>query len=139
MPKIQRIRRIEGRYSGGAKDTGTLKRTLESYMKNSVCFVCRSDLESDIPLCESCVRDADKSLFDLQRRINKAENRAVGLEKVCRSCAGLAPGEDVKCNSKECPVFFSRTRHLSILRNTQATLEPLKQILEDNDFKRYEW
>lgn len=136
MPKIQRIRRIEG---SNQRDNLAMKRTLESYMKGSTCLVCRENIQSDLGICEKCMAHADRSLFDLYSRINNAEAKAVSLEKICRSCAGLPWGDDVSCNSKDCPVFYSRTRHMSILRSTKASSQPIIQLLEGDEAQTYDW
>lgn len=139
MPKFQRTRRIEGNEITDARDLTSIKKTMESYMKSSLCLVCREKLESDIPICEDCVAQKDSSLLTMQRRINKAEERAVNLEKICRSCASLPWGEEVKCDSKDCPVFYSRTRQMALLRNTKATMEPVRKYLEAVETNLYDW
>ena len=138
MPKVQRIRRVEAAEITDSKDTATRK-TLESYMKNSVCVVCRDKVGSEIPLCVNCLSSSDSSVLTLQRRLTKAEKRAVNLERVCRSCASLAWNEPVKCDSKDCPVFYTRTRHTSVLRSTRTTLMPVKAVLENVVSDCYDW
>ena len=138
MPKVQRIRRIEAAEITDSKDMATRK-TLESYMKHSVCVVCRDKVESELPLCVNCLASSDSSVLTLQRRLTKAEKRAVNLERVCRSCAGLAWNESVRCDSKDCPVFYTRTRHTSVLRSIRATLMPVKAVLENVVSDCYDW
>lgn len=131
MPKFQRIRRIEAGILSTGKDLIVSKRTLESYMKSSSCLVCREKLEEELAICSKCMRQTDTSLLKLQTKLNRAEDKAVNLDKVCRSCAGLAWGEDVKCDSKDCPVFYSRARHRASLRNSQIVMEPVIKVLEE--------
>jgi len=50
------------------------------------------------------------TLLALRGKIAEAERRHRDLENVCRSCAGLAFGEDVKCESRDCPTFYSRVK-----------------------------
>jgi DNA polymerase zeta len=104
MPKYQRIRRID------AEDMGLSKKTLESYMKSSTCLVCREALDTESPLCQSCFEQAPQSLLNLRARLVRGERKRDQLAKVCRSCAGLGWAEEVWCDSKDCPVFYSRTR-----------------------------
>lgn len=139
MPKYQRTRRIEGNDISDSRDLTTVKKTMESYMKSSLCLVCREKLESNIAICEDCLGRNDASLLTVQRRINKAEERAINLEKICRSCAGLPWGEEVKCDSKDCPVFYSRTRQMALLRNTKATMGPVRKDLEADKSDLYDW
>ena len=130
MPKFQRVRRMEaGAFSGG-KDLIISKKTLESYMKSSACIVCQEKLEEEVAICARCRQHADSSLMTLHSRLNKAERKAVNLENVCRSCASLAWGEEVKCDSKDCAVFYTRTRHMAGLRSSKVIAEPVVGILE---------
>ena len=139
MPKIQRIRRIDiGSFTAGT-DQAVLKKTLESYMKSSSCLICREKLDEETGICARCVQKSDESLFAIQMRLSKAEMKACKLEMVCRSCANLAWGETVKCDSKDCPVFYTRTRHCTQLKNILALTISIKGILQRPLAKRFEW
>jgi DNA polymerase zeta len=111
MPKVQRIRLI-----GDSEHATTKKKTMESYMGSSLCIVCRDRLPKSrepapLPLCHSCRHSrSQQTLLALQNKIYKAERRHRDLEDVCRSCAGLSFGEEVKCDSRDCPVFYSRVK-----------------------------
>lgn len=130
MPKFQRIRRVEAGLLTGSKEFLLSKKTLESYMKSSSCLVCHAKLEEEVPICGSCMENAPTSLLILRSRLNKAGKTALNLEKICRSCAGLVWGEEVKCDSKDCPVFYSRVRHMAHLRNTRELSQPVIDVLE---------
>ncbi len=131
MPKFQRIRRVEAGLVAGNKELVISKKTLESYMKSSSCLVCHAKLEEEASICNSCVTKAPNSLLVLTSRVNKAHKEACNLEKVCRSCAGLAWGEEVKCDSKDCPVFYTRVRHMARLRNTRDVTRPTIDMLKE--------
>ena len=140
MPKVQRIRRVERPQLpvggvGNSNDLATVKKTLESYMKSSVCLVCREKLDSDIPICADCLSQPQNSLFDLRARLIKAEQKASNLQKVCRSCMGIPFGDDVRCDSKDCPVFYTRTRHMASLGSIRAVTEPMIEALENEQVK----
>jgi DNA polymerase zeta len=111
MPKVQRIRLI-----GDSDHATTKKKTMESYMGSSLCIVCRDRLPKSrepapLPLCHTCRHSrSQQTLLELQNKIYKAERRHRDLEDVCRSCAGLSFGEEVKCDSRDCPVFYSRVK-----------------------------
>ena len=139
MPKLQRIRRVESAMITGSKDEVVSKKTLESYMKSSSCLVCRDKLEAELPICSKCLERADTSLLALRSRLAKAEKKAVHLEKVCRSCAGLAWGEPVKCDSKDCPVFYTRSRHMASLGSTKALIEPVIGVLQEEERNAFDW
>ena len=139
MPKLQRIRRVESAVLTGSKDEVMSKKTLESYMKSSSCLVCRDKLEAELPICNRCLERADTSLLALRSRLVKAEKKAVHLEQVCRSCAGLAWGEAVKCDSKDCPVFYTRSRHMASLGSTKAVVEPVIAVLQEDERNAFDW
>lgn len=127
MPKVQRIRMLGGQREGNSHGVKS-KKTMESYMGSSLCLVCRTKLptlphaqESDLPLCDVCRQDkAQDALFALRTKLRKAEKKARDMNDVCRDCADLAPADEVKCDSRDCPVFFSRLKadtHLGVVRN----------------------
>ncbi|KIW14238.1 hypothetical protein PV08_07020 [Exophiala spinifera] len=138
MPKYQRIRRVE---AGGALGAPSNKKTtLESYMKSSRCLVCRSTLDAKDnkhgPLCRNCFRQSSRSLLDLRSRLMRAERNVMEVNQVCRSCAGVGGvgggcEEEVRCDSKDCPVFYSRTRYKAALANERAVLVPVVDMLEN--------
>jgi DNA polymerase zeta len=116
MPKVQRIRLI------GDSDHATSKKmTMESYMGSSLCVVCRDRLPKSrepapLPLCHTCRHlRSQQTLLALRDKIYKVEHRHRDLEDVCRSCAGLSFGEEVKCDSRDCPVFYSRVKGRTML------------------------
>lgn len=139
MPKFQRIRRIEAGLLASEEDLTVSKKTLESYMKSSSCIVCRKTLEEATAICSECMITADTSLEALRSRLNKAERKAINLAKVCRSCAGLAWGEEIKCNSKDCAVYYTRARHKANLRSTRQLTEPVMRVLEERGEGAIEW
>ena len=139
MPKFQRVRRREVEAAPGGKEFIMSKKTLESYMNSSTCIVCHEKLEEEIAICGTCKQHADSSLMTLQLQLNKAERKAVNLENVCRSCASLAWGEEVKCDSKDCPVFYTRTRHLAGLRSSKLMAEPVLRMLKGLEAGDLNW
>ncbi|KXL42393.1 hypothetical protein M433DRAFT_358235 [Acidomyces richmondensis BFW] len=128
MPKVQRIRVLGGQREGNSHGFKSNK-TMESYMGSSLCLVCRIKLplppphveESDIPLCNVCREDkVQHALLALRTKLQKAERKARYMNDVCRDCANLAPIDEVKCESRDCPVFYSRVKadtHLGAVRN----------------------
>lgn len=146
MPKVQRIRLLGGSREG---DVGVgRKKTMESYMGSSLCIVCRDRLPpktrdvAPLPLCHTCRNAQSKqTLLALRRKIQKAELRDRDLEDVCRSCAGLSFGEEVKCDSRDCPVFYSRVKGrtmLGVVRNgVGRVLEGLEKELTARE--EFDW
>lgn len=136
MPKVQRIRRITDGATAGAKK----KFTLESYLRSASCVVCGTKIkissgpaaaaaatanENAMPLCSRCKRDVPGSMLKLQTRLNFEEKKYMEVVKVCQSCAALSPLDEVPCDSKDCPVMYSRLKQFSKLRNERAVVDPV--------------
>ena len=139
MPKFQRIRRIDTESIKKSKELIISKKTLESYLKSSACVVCREKLEDESPICNRCMRQVHISLLTLRSRQNRAEQKAIHLEKICRSCAGLPFGEDVRCDSKDCPVFYTRVRHMTNLKTDTTVTGPVMKVLEAAEEGSLDW
>lgn len=141
MPKVQRIRRVEtSSLSRPNKELGTLKKTLESYMRSSSCIICRSKLsDTTVPVCVECLQQPHIALMDVVFRLQRAEKRVVDLEAVCRSCMGAPAGDEVRCDSMDCPVFYSRTRDVANWRHSKAVLEPVIGLLEKQSDEGLDW
>lgn len=139
MPKFQRIRRIDTGSLAGGSELVMLKKTLESYMKSSSCLVCRERVDEGMSICSGCMQNTHSSLLMLRSRFNKAEKKALDVENICRSCAGLTWGEEVKCDSKDCAVFYTRVRHLTDLRNIRIVTESIIGVLEEMEDAALDW
>ncbi|KAK6341913.1 DNA polymerase zeta [Orbilia blumenaviensis] len=135
MPKIQRLRRItepnllgdEQQQQGQQQQRR--RHTIESFMKGSACIVCYAK-DTEKGICEGCLDDIDGSLYTLKSRITKMEKKSEGLRKICRSCAEVSMGEEVGCDSKDCPVFYSRARNDTNLKAERAAVEPFVKHLQ---------
>ncbi|EME86508.1 uncharacterized protein MYCFIDRAFT_131051 [Pseudocercospora fijiensis CIRAD86] len=127
MPKVQRIRMLGAQREGEINARG--RKTMESYMGSSLCLVCRTKLdpteadaeELELPLCAACrYEDSTNTLLALRRKYQKVERKVTDLQDVCKSCAGLAFDDEVRCDSRDCPVFYSRVKantQLGVARN----------------------
>ena len=116
MPKVQRVRPI-GAASAGAK------KTLESYLKSTSCVVCGTRVKGEDAVCLRCRQDAPRSMIWLQTRLNAEERKYLDTIKVCQSCASLAPTDDVACDSKDCPVFYTRVKQATRLGIERSSLD----------------
>ncbi|KAH7175938.1 hypothetical protein EDB81DRAFT_29310 [Dactylonectria macrodidyma] len=124
MPKVRRVR--------PAAMLGAKKTTLEFYMKSSHCLICRAKFSHKVsPLCLRCRTNIPASLLTLQTRLTTKERRLEEVLSVCRSCSGLGPMEEVTCDSKDCPVFWTRTRQANKVRGEQNANRPVIQALVD--------
>jgi DNA polymerase zeta len=148
MPKVQRIRNVALPIinPGNASTTTTsLKKTLESYMQASTCLVCRSKLPAPppqvpgvdmdayalLPLCTSCLKRPAHSLIALKDRIWKSETKAKKIDMVCRDCSKLSWGEEIRCDSRDCPVFYTRTRERSKLNELREGVGRIIGFIEE--------
>lgn len=138
MPKVHRIRRVDAQAAGPAA-AARKKFTLESYLHSASCVVCgakvkvdsnnNNDDDKEVTLCRTCRRDPPGSLLQLQTRLNMEEKRYMEVVKVCQSCAGLSPLDDVPCDSKDCPVFYTRRKQEARLRSERGIVEPVMSRL----------
>jgi DNA polymerase zeta len=133
MPKVQRIHRVD---QAGA----VTKKTLESYMKAASCLVCSSKTKNEGAVCSSCLAEAPQSLLRLQLQLNGEEKKLIDVLKLCQSCAGLAPLDHVPCDSKDCPVFYTRMKQAARYRTEKGMVEPaVKLLLAETERGDLEW
>ncbi|KAM3071522.1 DNA polymerase zeta [Clarireedia jacksonii] len=134
MPKVQRVRKVEADLQPGqSKELVANKKTLESYMKSSSCLVCKEKLESEGSICPGCLLDRPTSMLSLRTRLNVQEKSFVDIQKICQTCSGISPLEEVKCDSKDCPVFYTRTKQKARLRVERALVIPAMEVLSQAD------
>jgi DNA polymerase zeta len=151
MPKVQRIRNItmpitRKDETGTALGNTSLKKTLESYMRSSNCILCRAKLTPPpslpdtepsayamLPLCEKCLKKPAHTLLALRYKIWHSENYAREIDRVCRECSGLAFGDEIRCDSRDCPVFYSRIKERSRLANMKESVEPVLDVLQEKE------
>ena len=139
MPKVQRTRQIERPILIDTEDLTFSKKTLESYMKSTACFVCHRKLDEEGTICAECMQQPGTSILELTSSLRKTESKAVSLKRVCRSCAGLALGEDIKCDSQDCPVFYTRTRNNAALRIAKLVTKPIVKMLGEAEETELRW
>ncbi|RYC56598.1 hypothetical protein CHU98_g9618 [Xylaria longipes] len=127
MPKVQRIHRIDRAYGNSLA-----KKTLESYMKAAACLVCGTKTKNEGSLCTRCQADVPASLSKLQTQLNREERKLLDVMKICQSCAELTPLDEVPCDSKDCPVFYTRMKQTARYRAERGTIQPAIQHLLDS-------
>ncbi|KAI0130079.1 DNA polymerase family B [Xylariales sp. AK1849] len=133
MPKVQRIHRVD-------QDGALMKKTLESYMKAAACLVCNGKTKNEGAICSRCLADAPVSMLRLQSQLGCEEKKFLDILKVCQSCAGLAPLDDVPCDSKDCPVFYTRMKQAARYRTEKGLVEPaVNQLVEEVERGDLEW
>ncbi|CAK7207706.1 DNA polymerase zeta [Sporothrix eucalyptigena] len=89
-------------------------------------------------LCKSCGKDTPGTLAHLQARARDAELAYREILEGCRSCSGLGPRDEVRCENMTCPVYFVRAE-----RTVQAKIErakaPLVAMLAQRGMRDLEW
>ncbi|OBT71703.1 hypothetical protein VF21_09090 [Pseudogymnoascus sp. 05NY08] len=132
MPKVQRVRRVDvgPQLTGQPADIPFNKKTLESYMKSSSCLVCQDKLESNAAICPACLGNRPSSMLALQTRLTAMERKYQELESVCRSCSNISWTDEVKCDSKDCPVFYSRVKEKARLTTERKVAGRLMERLQ---------
>ncbi|PSN70266.1 hypothetical protein BS50DRAFT_571548 [Corynespora cassiicola Philippines] len=158
VPKIQRMRPVSlplGRPQtgianffggrGGGGGSGTTMRTLESYMTVSVCLLCRAKLPpppprrrgveptalSQLPLCRKCLKRPARTLLALKDRVWKEETKIKEVDMVCRNCSNLPWGDEIRCDSRDCPVFYTRIREQAKLAGLKQSTSGVIEVLEN--------
>ncbi|KAK6839567.1 Rev3- catalytic subunit of DNA polymerase zeta [Apiospora arundinis] len=129
------------------------KATLESYMQAASCLVCGVKTTPDqnrnrnrrygnaanaaaaettiSTLCKRCQgrRYAPASIIKLQTQIAAEERKFADVLKLCRSCAGFSPLDEVPCDSKDCPVFYTRVKQEARFHTERGLVEPVIEEL----------
>ncbi|KAI9701709.1 MAG: DNA polymerase zeta [Bogoriella megaspora] len=158
MPKVQRVRTFGAVVAAaGAEDGGGRgflgqvqgKKTLERYLQRSACLVCRTKLpqpktlaeSKELPLCSECQTKPSTTVLALRTRLQKAEEKVAEVERVCRSCANLPWSDDVRCDSRDCPVFYTRLKARTKERVEKAGVGEVLSALEAAEVKKQdlEW
>ncbi|KAK1500829.1 DNA polymerase family B [Colletotrichum tamarilloi] len=138
MPKVQRIRRVD-QTLGAAGGLGS-KKTLESYLKSASCISCNIKMQVEGVLCGRCQQDAPSSLFNLQTRLKDEERKYMDVLRICRSCSALPAADEVPCDSKDCPVFYSRVKQSARLKTEKSALEPvIRELVAKAGRAALEW
>ncbi|KAJ6444141.1 DNA polymerase zeta catalytic subunit [Purpureocillium lavendulum] len=135
MPKVQRV------HHQATSAQASKKSTLESYMRSTHCLVCNAKFaEEGFALCPSCRDDAPVSILALQTRLAAEERSFQEVLDVCRTCSGMSPLDEVRCDSKDCPVFWTRMKQRTRMVNTKAAWGPvIRELIEESGKERLEW
>jgi DNA polymerase zeta len=144
MPKVQRVRNVGGGVGALQKQYSNQSKTMESYMAISTCVVCRVKLvpvapapgQIVLPLCAKCARTPASTLTVLRSRLRAAHVKKTDMDRVCRSCADTPQGDEVKCDSRDCPVFYSRVKAGTKLNSLSTRIEGVIEAVERQEERR---
>jgi DNA polymerase zeta len=147
MPKVQRIRSVGA--GGHNNKGGGLHKTMESYMSISTCVVCRVKLSAPppgtiaLPLCATCAATPSLTLLALRNELRGAHAKKADIEAICRSCADIPNGDAIKCDSRDCPVFYSRVKATAKSKVEEEKLSGVIAAVEKGDEEKvrqmFEW
>ncbi|KAK3695542.1 hypothetical protein B0T22DRAFT_455554 [Podospora appendiculata] len=153
MPKVHLVKKVDNFEAAPAAGIGMgmgmggqkKKATLEWFLHSASCVACGVKMKNptaaagpavayqaadvSLPICGRCAADVQGSVALLQSRLNAEQRGYADVVKVCQGCAGLAPLEGVECDSKDCPVFYTRVKQGTKLRAERAVVEPLVRHL----------
>ncbi|ANB12188.1 Rev3p [Sugiyamaella lignohabitans] len=101
MPKVIRFQPIKGKGEN-----------LRNYIKSASCIICK-DKQTNDGICSECREDPAGSMLILQKRIKYSEEKVLELEAICRNCSGISPVMEVRCDSGDCPIYYSRKRAIA--------------------------
>lgn len=159
MPKVQHVRRLDTTSAPTAfnlNNNASGKKTLEFFMNSTSCIACGvkkskpspdndptnhdpdNNNNNNLPLCARCsaASDAPTTMVLLQNRFNAEQRRLADVARVCQSCAAFAPLDvdaneagGVPCDSKDCPVFYTRVKQRARVAAERAVVEPVVRRL----------
>jgi DNA polymerase zeta len=74
-----------------------------------------TDEEEDV--CQTCQQDSVGSVFAISSRSQVSESHHMELQAICSDCCCIPFGDEVACESRDCPVFYSRLKAQSALQD----------------------
>jgi DNA polymerase zeta len=150
MPKLRHVRKVDEADVSNNNSVAPLfgaagnRKTLEWFMRSLSCLACGVKMKSathtrhdpsDSQLCKRCEANAAASMVLLQGKVNNETRKYADVVKVCQSCTGMAPMEEVPCDSKDCPVFYTRVKQETRMRAERSVVEKALRRLEAKDLE----
>ncbi len=155
MPKSSRVQRLlpppPSSPSAAPGGGGLRQTTILDYFQVAECVVCGIRLKGTkdkgkgkaamSPICKACGANRPATLARLTSRLNDSEKRYRAAVRVCRDCAAVPPLDDVACDSKDCPVFYTRAKRAARMRAERSLLMPVVDTLTERELrlKALEW
>ncbi|KAK0753578.1 hypothetical protein B0T18DRAFT_358164 [Schizothecium vesticola] len=138
VPKVKGARMGDAQAVGGLGGAGARGQgTIERFMRSASCVRCQVQMASagplfrgkHLPICKRCAADAATSMVVLQNKLNAEARRLAGVVKVCQTCAGMAPAEEVTCDSMDCPVLYTRRKDGARSKVERGAMVPVIEAL----------
>jgi DNA polymerase zeta len=109
--------------------------TLHTFVRSRICPACEAEMATDDgeDVCQTCRQDSVGSVYAISSRSRASESNHTELQAICSDCCCIPFGDEVACESRDCPVFYSRLKAKSAL---QDALVQGTRVLEgkDNDY-----
>ncbi|ODQ50587.1 hypothetical protein SAICODRAFT_61405 [Saitoella complicata NRRL Y-17804] len=104
------------------------KSDIDSFVDRRLCISCMKREPIDQDVCQVCKKNSEGVAFQLAMRTKQAAEQNAGLQAVCTSCCAVPSGSDIRCDSRDCPVYYRRVRAASAWRSQSATKIPATDI-----------
>ena len=79
-----------------------------------------------LEICPACQSAPSRSIHTLLSRLHLSEAQMLDVQRVCASCTGSRPDEEIKCDSIECSWLYQRRR----AENEVARLRGIRKFIE---------
>jgi len=108
------------------KNRGGNTTTIHSFMRSRLCSVCGMEETDegmlfqypfDKEMCRGCQNKPTYSAFVISSQLERLERRHWQLQNICADCCGVPLGEEICCDSRDCPAFYSRLKAESRLHD----------------------
>lgn len=89
----------------------TNQTTLKSYMVSNCCIACKTAQTTGLAkVCDKCESDPGHVTYTLNSDLRYREKRLNELNTICAQCSN---DFQVRCESQDCPVYYSRVKAVS--------------------------
>ncbi|KAK4183761.1 putative DNA polymerase zeta catalytic subunit [Podospora australis] len=125
-----------------AAEGGEVKnKTMERFLRSRSCLACDVKMKSsgtEMPICKRCRSEKSETMVLLRTRLHWEERKYADLVRVCQTCTGFAPLDgNVACDSRDCPVYYSRVRQKAKVAAEKEGVEGCLQVL--GSAEEWEW
>lgn len=109
--------------------------TLHTFVRSRLCPVCEEIPTDDgEDICRTCRQDSVGSVYAISSRSRASESHHMELQAICSDCCCIPFGDEVACESRDCPVFYSRLKAKSALQDVLRQGTRVLEGIENNDY-----
>ena len=111
----------------------THEATLHTFVQSRICAVCEETTTDDgHAVCHICRHDPVRSVYSISARSRASEVHHIELQTICSDCCNIPLGDEVACDSRDCPAFYSRLKAKSVLEHTLLLRSQLLERVEND-------